>query len=483
MGSSYEKFARDVAVIGISSLLIALSRLVLLPLLTKTLGAHDYGIWAQVQVTVGLLMAFVSLGLPFAMTRFLAARTRKEDIRDEFYSVLSFVFLVTLIASLILIGLAETIAEAFFDGATEIVQITGFIILVWSLDMVFLSLFRAFRQMYRYSFFMIADVYVQLAIIAYLVLNGHGLFSVVLTVLIVRGAMLLILLGLIRSQIGFQRPRFSKLRVYLRFGLPTIPANISHWIVASSDRFVISYILGVTSVGFYSAGYWIGCVPLMVVEALGFVLSPTVSKLYDEGKIDEVRTHLSYSLKYFLALAIPFIFGAALLSEEVLTAFSTPEIGAEGHTIVPLVAMAMLLWGIYAVVVHVLVVVNKTTIMGMSWALAALVNLGLNIAFVPHFGITGAAVATLIAYALAVGITIYYSRKEFKFSVDWAFILKSLVASSVMAPVVWKIAPAGTLNVVLTVLAGTTIYVIMLLLLRGFKKEEFQFLKSLLPRQ
>ena len=52
MENPYQKFAKDIIVIGITNLLVGLSGLVLLPLLTKTLGAHDYGIWSQVNVTL-----------------------------------------------------------------------------------------------------------------------------------------------------------------------------------------------------------------------------------------------------------------------------------------------------------------------------------------------------------------------------------------------------------------------------------------------
>jgi len=122
---SYQKFAKDVSIIGVTNIIVALSGIILLPLLTKTLGTYDYGIWAQIQVTIGLTMGFVGLGLPYAMTRFLPAKVNKEQIQEEFYSVLCLVFLVTLIVSIILIVFADLVAEALFGGAAEIVRIAG----------------------------------------------------------------------------------------------------------------------------------------------------------------------------------------------------------------------------------------------------------------------------------------------------------------------------------------------------------------------
>jgi O-antigen/teichoic acid export membrane protein len=480
--NSYQKFGKDVLIIGIANALVALSGIIFMPLITKTLGAHDYGIWAQVQVTISLVLGFVGLGLPVAMTRFLPAKTDRGEIQEDFYSVVCLVFLTALIVSIIWIAAGDSIAGAFFDGATVVVRITGLIILVWSLDQVFLTLFRAFRQMKKYALFTIANTYVQVGLIAYLVLNGHGILSIVLSVLAIRAIIFLILFFLIKSQIGIKKPHFHSIKEYLSFSLPTIPGSISAWVVASSDRYVISYFLGATSVGIYSAGYGIGSIILMAAGVLGFVLPPALSKLYDEGRMEEVKTHLRYSLKYLLAVTIPFVFGAVILAEPVLRVFSTAEIAAEGYFVVPLVALSTLFITAYTPISYIIVLVKKTRIAGTIWIVCALVNLGLNILAVPHLGILGAAITTLIANGLALGLTTYYSFKEFKFPIDRRFIAKSLIASGAMSAALWVIAPGGTLATILTVLAGTAIYGAVLLLLKGFTKEEFRFFRGLFQR-
>jgi O-antigen/teichoic acid export membrane protein len=478
--NSYQKFAKDVLIIGVTNGLVALSSLILLPLLTKTLGAYDYGIWAQVQVTISLVLGFVSLGLPYAMTRFLPAKTDREEIRDEFYSVFCVVFLAAAIVSIILIVFANFIAGAFFAGATDIVRITGLIILVWSLDNVFLNFFRTFRQMKKYSIFMIANIYGQVGLIAYLVLSGYGILSIVLAVLATEVVILFILSFQIRSQLAIKRPHFSKIREYLSFSLPTIPGTVSSWVVASSDRYVIAYFLGATSVGIYSAAYGIGTIPLMAAEVLGFVLPPTLSKLYDEGRMTEVKTHLSYSLKYLLALVIPFVFGAAVLAEPVLRLFSTPEIASQGYLVLPIVALSTLFFVVGSIPTQILFLVRKTKIIGIAWIAAALINLVLNILIVPYIGILGAAITTLIAYLLALGIRTYYAFKEFKFDIQWRFIIKSVVASAIMALAIWRMSPQGNVTTILTIVAGTTIYGGILFLLKGLTKEELRFFKGIL---
>jgi len=482
MQGIYNKFAKDVLIVGGTNVLVAVSGIILLALLTKNLGAHDYGIWSQFIVTITLLWTFINLGLPFAMTRFLAAKTDKGQIREEFYSVLAFVFFASIVVSSLMVVFAVPFAKAFFDGATQVVIIMSGVILLSALRGVYLGFFRTFRQMKNYSVFMIADAYAQVGVVAYLISHGHGILSILLAVLVIRAVALFILFFFIKSQIGIRRPHFSRMKEYLRFSIPTIPGNISSWIISSSDRYVIIYFIGASAVGIYSAAYALGSVIVMPAAVLGFVLPPTLSKLYDEGRMAEVKTHLSYSLKYLLALAIPFVFGAGILAGPVLRMFSTAEIATQGYFIVPIIALSVLFLVAYTPIVHIIALVKKTRISGIIWAVCASANLGLNILIVPRLGILGAAVTTLIAYGLALGLTSYYSFREFKFFIDWQFIGKSVLASVIMSAAIWAMSPQGTSATIGTMVAGVAIYGAALFLLKGFGKTEISFFMDLLRR-
>ena len=483
MSYSYQTFTKNIAIIGMANVLINLSAFLLVPLLTKTLGVHDFGIWTQVNVTIGLIATFAGLGLPYAIVRFLAARKSREEIQKEFYSVFCMVLISALVFSSLLIIFSSFLANVFFNGATQVVIITGLIIFVWLLDSVYLNIFPAFGQMRKYSVLAVAEAFGRVGLIAFLVLKGYGLFSAVLSILIIRTILLFILAYLVKTQIGIAKPRFYKAREYLNFSIPTVPANVTGWVVASSDRYVISFFLGVTAVGIYSAAYILGNIPYMLSGLLSFVLLPTVSRLYDENKINEVKTYLSYTLKYFLALTIPFIFGTAILGKQVLSLFSTLEIAAQGHYVVSIVALSTLFLGVYNVIAHILILVKKTKIIGAVWIISASVNLGLNILIVPRLGVLGAAITTLVSYLLALGIVTYFSFREFRFNIELGFITKSLVASAVMSIVIWLIAPQSTLATMLTIAVGVFVYGLTLLLLKGFKREEISFFLGLLKKQ
>lgn len=107
-----------------------------------------------------------------------------------------------------------------------------------------------------------------------------------------------------------------------------------------------------------------GSIITMFTAPLAFMLPAVLSKYYDENNTKEVNIILSYSLKYFLLLAIPSAFGLSLLSKPMLMILSTPEIALQGYLITPFVALGALLFGAYAVIVQVIVLEKKTKITG-----------------------------------------------------------------------------------------------------------------------
>ena len=150
----------------------------------------------------------------------------------------------------------------------------------------------------------------------------------------------------------------------------------------------------------------------------------TLSKLYDEGRISEVKTHLSYALKYFLLLTIPFIFGSLILSDDIILALSTQEIALKSKHITPLVALSHLFLGIYTIVIYILVLTKKTKHTAFVWMIAMPLNLGLNIIFIPSYGLIAAAIATLVTYFICLLMISYFAFKELRFNLKFIFLDK-----------------------------------------------------------
>ena len=321
--------AQRVGLIGIVNIIVSLRGLILLPILTKTLGTELYGVWTQILVTISLLLSIGLLNLNTAIIRFLAGEKDKNKIKREFYAVFTLITLFSVLLALIILVFSEPLAIAFFGGSSSIiyVRLLSLIIILSVLDLICIEFFRAFQQMKKYSGLSILQQILEISLISYAVLSGYSLFGALLSLIVVRAFLLLLGFLIIYSQIGVGRPNLnpSVLKPYLCFALPLLPAAISYWVITLSDRYVIGYFLGVASVGIYSAAYNIGSVVGIFMSPIGTNLFPTISNLYENNKMKELKTHLKYSLKFYLMLAIPSLFGLVVLSKSLLATLTTSE--------------------------------------------------------------------------------------------------------------------------------------------------------------
>lgn len=462
---------------GIANLLVALSSLILLPILTKNFSIDDYGIWVQINTTIALLPNLTTLGLPYTMVRFLSAETDKKIIQEGFYSILSMVLISTVIVALLLLVFSKQIALAIFNGNVNVAIILSAIVFLACLNALLLNYFRTFQEMKKYSFFLLMQTYLGVVIVSYLALEGYSIYMVALGLLLANLITFLVMFALIIWSIGFKIPKFTHIREYLSFGVPTIPGNLSSWIVNSSDRYVIGIFLSAAFVGYYSPGYTLGYSISMLMAPFSLLLPSVLPQYYDKNNIEKVSSFLNYSTKYFLLIAIPSAFGLSVLSKPLLSVLTTPEIALNGYLITPLTALSTLIFGVYAIISNVLVLEKKTKVIGSIWIIAATLNLVLNIVLVPYFGIIAAATTTLLAYVVAFILTLRYSTKFFNF--DYKFILKSITASTIMSAFIIFINPQNLINIIITIIISTIIYFGLILVLKGIKKEEFNLFKAM----
>ncbi len=482
--SEFHRFARQIGLIGITNLLIGLSGLILLPILTKTLPIEEYGTYVQILVTIGIVPGLVMLGLPYTMVRYLAGAKTREEIQEGYYSIAGITIITAGIASVALLILAEPLAAALFDGQTMITQILALVVFLECMNLLQFNYFRTFQQIKRYSSLLFFKTCLKLIMVGGLVLAGHGIFGAVMGLFITDLTLLTIMGVLIVSGIGVAIPKFTHLREYLSFGLPTVPGNVSSWVVNSSDRYMIGIFLGTAYVGYYAPGYTLGNIISMFIAPLSFMLPAVLSKYYDEKNFQGVQTVLQYSLKDFLMLAIPSFVGLSILSKPILTILSTPEIASNGYLITPFTALSSLFFGIYTIIFQIIILEKNTRITAMVWIIAALLNFGLNLILIPYLGIIGAAVTTLISFVFVLGLIQFYLKTKSQVSISYNIsigsIFRIIFASFWIIPISLILQPAGIGPVMLTVALCAIIYSILIFAISGITKEEISFFKSLI---
>jgi len=474
--AKYTLTFRRLGLASVIAPLVTLSNIILLPILTKSLPIADYGAWALIIVTTSLLPVLACLGLPAAMTRFLAAVTDKRDIREAFYSMGFIVVLTSAIISALLLLFVPQIATSWFHSNTTIALLLVPNVFIACLTAYVMQYFVTFQQIKRYSFLNFFNAYLNTALVAYFVLSGRGLEGAVIALLIQQLVVFAVIMYPIVAEIGFAMPKFKHARQHLAYGLPLVPGSLSAWVVNSSDRYLIAFFLGAAAVGYYSPGYNLGNAIGMVAFPLGVLLPPVLTKYYDENSMSDVRTILTYSLKWYAGIALPCVFALSVLSKPLLLVLTTQQIAANGYLVTPFVAAGTALAGAYSTIVIIIALKKRTAIIGTIWILSAVMNFGLNLVLIPYLGLIGAALTTFLAFLLAFLLTTHYSLRYFKFDFNYGFIVKSVCGSSIMALFLLLWNPSGLLSILLSIALAAVIYAAILLALRGFTIQELKLI-------
>jgi O-antigen/teichoic acid export membrane protein len=115
-------------------------------------------------------------------------------------------------------------------------------------------------------------------------------------------------------------------------------------------------------------------------------------------------------------------------------------------------------------------------------AFVAVVNIALNIIFIPHFGVVAAAFAALVGNFLILAIGYYFVPKIIP--VSHSYLLKSLgqvfVSTAVMGLGVWYVNQSS--NFMLAILVGAVIYPVMIFVTKAMKKQDILTLLEMIKK-
>ena len=478
--SEYVRFIQRIGLVGLTNILISLSSLIFIPIITKSFTTAEYGMWAQVNTTIALVPNIANLGLPYTMVRFLSAEKDKEKIKDSFYPMISLTFISTVIICSLFLIFGNTIANALFNGSMQVLYITTVISFFACMNLMLITFFRTFQQMKRYSLFLVLQSDIGVFVSIYLTYAGYNIETVVLGLLTGYAAVFIMMAILIVRYLGIGVGKWSNLREQLAFALPTIPSNVSSWIVDSSDKYVIGILIGSVAVGCYSPGYALGSILLMFLSPFAVLLPAILPEHYEKGDMKEVDKYLSYSMKYYLLLTVPAGVGMSVLSKPLLYIITTPEIALGGYMVTPFVCLGAIFMGMYGITNNILILEKNTMILGKLWIVVAISNIVLNLLLVPYLNILGAAIATLLCYILAFTVTAIASKKTMRLPFNISELLKIVIASAIMGIAVYMMHPNGIINVLISIVAGVIVYFAIIFILKGITRKEIAFFKDMI---
>lgn len=483
--SIYRRFAKNVGIVAVSEIVMKLKPILFLPIITNALGASDYGVYTSIFVTVAFLTTFSTLGVDNGFVRFLAAEKDKEKVSSGFSSSSVVIFGLSCVVALAMFIFAGTLANTVFGSPDRIaaIQAGSFYLPLSALFSITLNFFLIRQKMLTLSLFRILSTFLPISLATIFILQGHGLFAVILAIVAVQGALDLAALLVITRSIGVRMPKVSVVWPYMKFGIPLIAGGVAGVVLNIGDRYVIGALMGAASVGVYSVAYTLGSAIALILSPINTALLAPVTKSHDEGRSHEVNKYLYYSVRYYLMLSIPAAVGVSILSASLISSLSTAEFLSGSFGVTAIIAVSTVFYGLFSIYAYGFYLAKKIKNTVLLMVVAGAANIGLNLLLVPIMGLVGASLATLICFFALFAACVVMTRRYISIPLDYTFFAKCVVAALLMGALVYYLKPAGWMQIIGSVAVGTLAYFGLLIAFRAFKKNELAFFKNFLKLQ
>ncbi len=473
-------FSRKVFAQASVQALKALRAFVVLPVIIKTSSAFYYGIWSQIAYLVTLLTPVLTLRLDVVFVRYFSSVKNRSDLRKPFISMLSLIIINLVLFSTVAFIFSEQLTKIVFKHSGLSGFLTPLIILliIRTLFLFTLSYYRCQYQIGRYSLIESSLIIGDIIILMFSIIVLHYDLSHALYYLILYDLLVLLLNSIsVLKKIGVGIPDFKYLKPYLFYALPLVPNVGLLWLVNFSDRYFITRFLDLDSVGVYAASYNLAQLLMLLVAPIGFVLYPTISKLWEEKNFKEVNFWIENGVKYFLMLAIPMVVGISHFGPYVLLHLASEEF-IRHRWLIFLLSAGLLFFCLSQIYVYMIHLFEKTIWIMYVFIVITIVKIVMNIILIPVIGITGSAVATLVSYSLQFIIIFIIINRISSLKIPINFILKSLICSAVMF-LVLQLFPKQVLLVNLgAALFGAFVYFLMMYVLKAVGAKEINLIRE-----
>ena len=407
----YKELFNNLGLLTISNFGSKILTFLLVPLYTNILTTGEYGIYDLYITTTLLLSPVFSLNIADAVMRFALEKGKNQ--RDVF--TVGFIRIITAtIVFAVIVAFNYT-----FNIIPVFNQFPFFLWFYFALSLTYDFLTQFTRGMDKISDLAIAGLInsatmVTLNILFLLVikigLTGYFLanclaFFVPIIYLTLRLKTYKML------NIKFKDKHLKK--EMERYSTPIIFNTISWWINNVSDRYIITWILGIEANGIYSVAYKIPSV-LNVFQSI-FSQAWTISAIKEFD--DENKKFYSAIYKMYNFLMV-FVCSALLLFNQLIAKILFAKEFYEAWKYAPFLLISVVFGSLSGFLGGIFSAAKKSTTFAKTTIVGAVINIVLNIALVEKIGAIGAAIATLISYFVVWASRFYQANKIIKIEIN-----------------------------------------------------------------
>ena len=375
------------------------------PILTRVLGASEFGTVTSANAIMQILFVFAGLGLQVAVQREHAGNKNLPEARRLVGFALTAAVLVSVVAWSTVDLWSRPLGMADETSSLRLA-------VVWAgsgaVTNISLGLLRSQDRLLAFCTVGLLQSVVAEALSLLLVQVAQSSAETFLWGQV--GAQLAAtVLGLcLAPPAMFTARDRALLRRALLLALPLIPSGLSTFILATSDRLVVGAFLGSEAVARYQVAYNVAAMPMLLLSVLSSAWMPTFFGLADgPGRRIVLRESRDALYRLMIPVVIGFASGAPIILRVWAPASYRPD---ELQFVVSLVLVTIIPFAAQLAVTRTLMTEGRTGAIGFAAFLAAVVNVLLNLVLVPSLGLVGSAIATLVAYLFLYAVLAFAGR-------------------------------------------------------------------------
>lgn len=401
---------------------------------TRMLIPESYGQYALVLAAVGFFDSVLFQWLRSGLLRFLPANRHNPQVLLStcFFGFFVIVLLTAVIGLLFYVFTPEEDARAFIALA---------LLLLWTGAWYELNLELLRTQLYplRYGLMSILKSVLGLMVGALLVLQGLGAHGPLIGVIAGTLVAAVVMAWNEWTNIGIKLLDRILLRELLQYGLPLTATFALSFLVASSDRFMLAWILGPEAAGLYAPGYDLAQYSIGTLMAIvNLAAYPLAIHALEQHGEDAARLQLQKNALLLLGIALPAALGLAMCAENIADVVFGEKFRDTAKLLIPMISLSALLAGGKMYYLDLSFQLGKRTRGQIVVMLAAAItNILLNLWWIPVFGVIGAAYATVVAYAIAFVMSGLLGRRIFRLPPLSVDIFKVVSAVVFMGLALW----------------------------------------------
>lgn len=196
----------------------------------------------------------------------------------------------------------------------------------------------------------------------------------------------------------------ERLRKWLIVSLPIIPHTLGFVLLSSSDR-IIMQVLGISfnDIGIYSNGYQIGSYINIITSAMIIAVSPRIQELYRSNNFKQLKSIFSFIqittiIGIFLfSIWMPQIYQLLIKNTDLTTA----------SPIAVIICFTNIVFPFYSFISTTAFIEERTPKLLWLVLFPGIINIILNLIFIPIYGYKAAVYTTLISYWLQLIIPLF----------------------------------------------------------------------------